>query len=57
MEGERDSSRLARVMLETPSGHSSLFQMALNFPAFAKGGKFLLPSLFGKHSDILGAMI
>lgn len=56
-QGEQGSSKLARRCWKTPSGQSSLFQMVLNFRPCARDGKLPLPSLFGKHMHILGAMM
>lgn len=56
-QSKQDSFKLARRCWKTPSGQSSLFQMALNFRPGARDGKLPLPSLFGKHTHILGAMM
>lgn len=55
--GRAGQIQLAGRCWKTPSGQSSLFQMALNFRPCARDGKLPLPSLFGKHMHILGAML
>lgn len=57
LEGEWASSRLAGRMLENTFRAEFFVPGSLNRPASARGGKVLLSSLFGKHTNVLGAMM
>lgn len=57
VEGEWGSSRLAGRMLENTFGAEFFVPNALNCLASARGGKVLLSSLFGKRTNVLGAMM
>lgn len=57
MEGEWDSSRLARTMQENTFRAEFFVPNNSEFPDFCQGREGTSAQLFGKHTDILGAMM